>query len=200
LASAKAIIIPGTKNTMADLRWLKATGLDQAIVSAAKAGVLVIGICGGYQILGESLSDLSGVAGDPGEECGLELLPVKTHFEREKIVRQVTAKYADRRWRAYEMHMGRTQVTGPCRPLHFVIDALGEREEGAQLANVWGTYLHGWFEAPEVRQAVISAAGIRGYRPCPLAWEEQRRKIYDAMAEHLTAHVNLEPIRRYLEL
>jgi adenosylcobyric acid synthase len=80
------------------------------------------------------------------------------------------------------------------------MDAMGKREEGARLGNVWGTYLHGWFEAPEVRQLVISAAGIRGYRPCPFAWIEQRRKIYDAMAEHLVAHVNLEPIRRYLGL
>jgi len=200
LALAKAIIIPGTKNTMADLRWLKATGLDQAIVSAARAGVPVVGICGGYQILGESLTDILGVAGDSGEERGLGLLPVKTHFEREKIVRQVTAKCADRRWLAYEMHMGRTQPTGPCEPLHVIEDASGVREEGAKIGNVWGTYLHGWFEAPEVRQLIASMARIGNYKSCPLPWLEQRQKVYERMAEHLLAHVDLEPIRRYLGL
>jgi adenosylcobyric acid synthase len=94
--------------------------------------------------------------------------------------------------------MGRTVPTRPCEPLHRVADANGQREEGAKVGNVWGTYLHGWFEAPEVRQRVISAAGISGYRRCPILWPEQRRKIYDAMAEHLTTNVNLEPIRRYL--
>jgi len=200
LATARAIVIPGTKNTIADLRWLKAAGLDQSIVSAARAGIPVIGLCGGYQILGEQLSDHAGVAGDAGEERGLGLLPLKTNFEEKKIVRQVTAFFGERQWLTYETHMGRTTPTSPCEPLHRVMDAMGKREEGARLGNVWGTYLHGWFEAPEVRQLVISAAGIRGYRPCPFAWIEQRRKIYDAMAEHLVAHVNLEPIRRYLGL
>ena len=200
LATARAIVIPGTKNTIADLRWMKATGLDQAIVLAARAGIPVIGLCGGYQILGEQLSDHAGVAGDAGEETGLGLLPLKTNFEKEKIVRQVTAFCGERQWMTYETHMGRTTPTGFCEPLHPVVDAMGKREEGARLGNVWGTYLHGWFEAPEVRQSVVSAAGIRGYRPCPFAWMDQRRKIYEAMAEHLVAHVNLESIRRYLGL
>jgi adenosylcobyric acid synthase len=200
LATARAIVIPGTKNTIADLRWLKATGLDQAIISAASAGIPVVGLCGGYQILGEQLTDQMGVAGDVGEERGLGLLPLKTNFEEEKIVRQVTAFCGDRQWTTYETHMGRTTPTSPCEPLHRVVDATGKREEGARLGNVWGTYLHGWFEAPEVRALVISAAGISGYRPCPFPWLEQRRKIYDAMAEHLRMHVNLQPIRRYLGL
>jgi adenosylcobyric acid synthase len=84
LSTARVIVIPGTKNTIADLRWLKVTGLDQAIISAARAGVPVVGLCGGYQILGEQLTDVMGVAGDPGEESGLGLLPLKTDFEEKK--------------------------------------------------------------------------------------------------------------------
>ena len=200
LATAKAIVIPGTKNTIADLRWLKASGLDQAIISAAKVGVPIVGLCGGYQILGEQLTDRAGVAGDAGEEMGLGLLPVATHFEREKIVRQLMAFCGGRWWMAYEMHMGRTVPTGPCEPLHRVKDVAGMREEGVRVGNVWGTYLHGWFEAPEVRQLVAFAAGIRCHKPCPITWIEHRQKIYDRMAEHLAAHVDLEPIRRYLGL
>ena len=200
LASARAIVIPGTKNTMADLRWLKAVGLDQAITSAARSGIPVVGICGGYQILGEALVDVLGVAGDSGEEAGLGLLPVKTHFVKEKIVRQVTAECDGRWWKAYEMHMGRSEFVGKCAALHLVEDGSGKREEGACVGNVWGTYLHGWFEAPEVRRRVAVAAGICGHKPCTCSWLEQRQKIYAAMANHLVAHVDLEPIRRYLGL
>jgi adenosylcobyric acid synthase len=198
LALAKAIIIPGTKNTMADLCWLKSTGLDRAIVSAARAGVPVIGLCGGYQILGEQLTDPYGVAGDAGDENGLGLLPTKTHFEANKIVRQVTASCDGRRWMTYEMHMGRTVRTSACESLHAVEDGEGVHEEGLRSGHVWGTYLHGWFEAPEVRRRVTSVAGIHGHKPCSVSWLEQRRTIYDKMAEHLVEHVDLEGIRSYL--
>ncbi|HTH09720.1 MAG TPA: cobyric acid synthase, partial [Acidovorax sp.] len=78
LAGAKIIVLPGSKNTMADLRWLRAQGLDQVIQTASRQGVLVIGLCGGFQILGQWLSDREGVAGDAGEEEGLRLLPIET--------------------------------------------------------------------------------------------------------------------------
>jgi adenosylcobyric acid synthase len=200
LVSAKAIIIPGTKNTMADLRWLRATGLDQAIVSAARLGIPVIGLCGGYQILGEQLTDLSGVAGDAGEEPGLGLLPIKTHFEKEKIVRQVTAQAGSRRWLAYETHMGRSVRTSDFAALHRVEDGDGVREEGACIGNIWGTYLHGWFEAPEVRRLVAAAAMIRGYEAPDLSWKEKRQDMYKRMGEHLAANIDLDPVRRYLGL
>jgi len=198
LGAARAIVIPGTKNTMADLRWLKATGLDRAIVAAARAGIPVVGLCGGYQILGEELIDLTGVAGDVGQERGLGLLPLKTHFEAEKIVRQVMANCDGRRWIAYEMHMGRTVPVGPCEPLHRVEDAAGERDEGARVDNVWGTYLHGWFEAPETRRRLAVAAGIGAHLACALPWMDQRQKIYTQMGEHLAAHVDLTTVRAYL--
>ena len=198
LATAKVIIIPGTKNTIADLRWLKITGLDRAIVTAARAGVFVIGLCGGYQILGEQLTDIGGVAGDAGEEEGLGLLPIKTSFEREKIVRQVTATCGDRRWQAYEMHMGRSRPTREHSSLLLVEDEGCTRAEGSKIGNIWGTYLHGWFEAPEARRLVTASAGIVGHKTCALPWAEQRQKTYVAMAKHLAAHVDLEPVRRHL--
>jgi len=200
LASARVIVIPGTKNTMADLRWLKQAGLGRAIVDAAHAGVPVVGICGGFQILGERLSDILGVAGDSGEECGLGLLPITTHFEPQKIVRQVSAECDGRRWPAYETHMGRSEFTTKCASLHVVEDASGSREEGARTGNIFGTYLHGWFEMPGVRRRITAAAGIDGHRPCARSWSEKRLTAYEEMAAHLVAHVDVEPIRRYLEL
>jgi adenosylcobyric acid synthase len=200
IANARAIVLPGSKNTLADLRWLRSVGLDRAIVEAARRGVLVIGLCGGLQILGEQLSDAHGVAGDAGEEIGLGLLPIATEFTPDKIVRQVTARSQQRRWSAYEIHMGRTRTLRTCDPLHEVEEDGALRPEGYQNGNVCGTYLHGWFEAPEVRTAIASASGFSGYKARFETWLEYRQSVYRAMADHWAAHVNLEPIKRYLEL
>lgn len=198
LLDARVIVLPGTKNTLADLRWLRSSGLWDAIVAAERRGVLIIGICGGFQMLGESLSDENGLAGDAGLETGLGLLPAKTLFGRTKTLRQVTARCGESRWQAYEIHMGSTQPLTAVAPLHRVRDARGERPEGMRRENVWGTYLHGWFESPELRAAVAAAAGMSGHRPHPIPWMEQRQTVYRAMADHLVAHVDLDPVRRYL--
>jgi adenosylcobyric acid synthase len=184
VANARAIVIPGSKNTIADLRWLRATGLADVIVAAARRDTPVVGLCGGYQILGRWLSDLEGVAGDAGEEPGLGLLPGSTRFVADKVVRLVTSECDGRRWTTYEIHMGRTEPGA----------------EGACAGNVWGTYQHGWFEVPETRRRLARAAGITGHRAPDVTWAEQRRAVYDAMADHVVAHVDLEPVRRYLEL
>ena len=200
LAHARAIVIPGSKNTIADLRWLRATGLADAIIAAARRGVLVIGVCGGFQILGEHLNDPSGIAGDAGAEAGLGLLPIATTFTADKIVRQVAVERDGRRWSAYEIHMGRSVRTAPCEPLQRVVDDAGapSRDEGARHANVWGTYLHGWFEAPEVRRWVAAAGSFASFRAHPVPWVEQRQAIYAAMADHVAAHVDLESMRQHL--
>jgi adenosylcobyric acid synthase len=200
LARARAIVLPGTKNTLADLRWLRARGLDEVITAAARQGTLIIGVCGGYQLLGERLSDPSGVAGDAGDEPGLGLLPVRTEFHAEKIVRQVSAGCEGERWSAYEIHMGRTVPTVEVEPLQAVVDHEGTRGEGIRQGNVWGTYLHGWFESPKLRARVAAAAGIIAHRAHPQLWGEKRTAIYSAMAEHIATHLNLDPVRRYLGL
>ena len=200
LAGAKAIVLPGSKNTLGDLRWLRANGWFEAIRGAAQRGILVVGVCGGYQLLGELLDDPTGLAGDRGTEEGIGLLPITTGFVPEKLVQQVTAECDGRRWQAYEIHMGRSTVTQPCEPLQMVTDAAGPRPEGLRRGNVWGTYLHGWFEAPELRRKVAAAAGIAGHHAAPLPWAEKRREIYVRMAEHFAAHVDLDPVRRYLGL
>ena len=200
LAAARVIVLPGTKNTLADLRWLRARGLDQVIRAAAQRGTLVLGVCGGYQMLGERLSDPAGVAGDAGEEPGLGLLPITTEFHAQKIVRQVTAECAGQRWTAYEIHMGRSTPTGPAETLQTVWDNDVPRPEGMRLDQVWGTYLHGWFESPRLRARVAAAAGIAGHGPHSVTWAEKRQAVYAAMADHVVKHVNLEPVRRYLGL
>jgi adenosylcobyric acid synthase len=198
LSDARVIVLPGSKNTIADLRWLRMQGLDRAVCEAAKRGVLVIGICGGFQMLGERLIDRTGVAGACGDEPGLGLLPATTEFLPQKVVRQVTSVCAGKSWTAYEIHMGRTVAVKPVPGLTWVVEGAGHRAEGMRLENVWGTYLHGWFEAPEVRRNVAAAAGIVGHQAAAETWGEKRQRIYSEMAEHLARHLNLEPIKRYL--
>lgn len=200
LRDARVIVLPGSKNTLADLAWLRATGLAEAITAAAQRGVLVIGVCGGFQMLGTALYDELGVAGDRGCVRGLGLLPAQTHFAATKVVRQVTAVCAQEQWLAYEIHMGVTRATAPVEALQTVIDAAGSRPEGMQLGNVWGTYLHGWFEAAALRQKIAAAAGLRAHLAHPVSWTQQRTELYGAMGEYLAASVNLEPIQRYLDL
>ncbi len=200
LATARVIVLPGTKNTIGDLRWLRERGLDRAIVAAAQRGALVIGVCGGYQLLGERLSDPAGVAGDVGDELGLGLLPVTTEFRAPKIVRAVTAECDGQRWEAYEIHLGRSAPTAPAAALQTVWDSGVPRAEGMRVGRVWGTYLHGWFESPQLRTRVAAAAGLTAYHPHPQPWHEKREATYIAMADHIAQHVSLDPIRRYIGL
>jgi adenosylcobyric acid synthase len=200
LAGARAIVLPGSKNTIADLRWLRSKGLDEAIRVAAARGALVVGICGGYQMLGERLLDGDGLAGDAGDEAGLGLLPVRTVFHAAKIVRETIAGFEEDRWPAYEIHMGDSTPTARCDALHTVWNDARPRPEGVRQGNVWGTYLHGWFESPRLRTHLAATAGFADYRAHPVPWAEQRRSLYAAMAEHVTAHVDLDPVRRYLGL
>ncbi len=200
LAVARAIVLPGSKNTISDLRWLRSSGLADAIVAAAGRGVLVVGVCGGFQMLGASLHDPGGLAGEAGHEPGLGLLPIATTFAADKIVRPVELERDGRRWSAYEIHMGRSEMLAPCAPLQHVCENGTRRGEGARRGNVWGTYLHGWFEVPEVRRAIAAEAALTHYTAHPVPWAEKRHATYTAMAAHLAEHVNLAPVREYLGL
>ncbi len=198
LAEAKVIVLPGTKDTLADLRWLKRSGLADAILQARQRGALILGICGGFQMLGELLSDPEGVAGEKGEESGLGMLPTRTQFSPEKEVRNVEAIFQGERWQSYEIHMGRTVFTGMLEPLLQVSDLSGPRPEGCRLGNVWGTYLHGFFEATEVRREVTRVSGISGHRASPVSFRRQREELYNGMADLLEEHLNLEELWRYV--
>ena len=199
LAQAAAIVLPGSKNTIADLRWLRENGLAEAVTAAARRGVPVAGICGGYQMLGRQLADPEGAAGDAGDAPGLGLLPVQTRFCPEKEVRQVEAVWKDFSWAAYEIHMGRTDVPAGTEALLRVRNGAGWREEGIRCENVWGTYLHGVFESPVVRREFAALAGITNHRAAEMPWRTHLLRIYDGMADLLEEHLNLEGIRRYVE-
>ncbi|MBO9999576.1 MAG: cobyric acid synthase [Cyanobacteria bacterium SID2] len=204
LSEARAIVLPGSKNTLRDLAWLRETGLAEAIVTAFDRGIPIVGICGGYQMLGRKLIDDDGIAGDAGTVEGLGLLPAVTRFARTKSVRQVSAQWQDDRWTAYEIHMGQTEAIESVRSL---LHASG-RDEGMQIARdrgancprVWGTYLHGLFESSAVRQELMQLAGVVEYRPSPQSWQTVQQTLYDRMADCIDRYLDLDRVRQYLEL
>ncbi|HEY2423305.1 MAG TPA: cobyric acid synthase [Chthoniobacterales bacterium] len=198
LGDAKIVVLPGSKNTVADLGWLRMTKMGETIRAAARRGVPVVGICGGYQMLGESVCDPEGIAGDRGFLPGLNMLPVQTTFSPTKSLSQVTVSWGADRWTAYEIHMGITTRTLPCDELVIVVNGQGNKPEGCRLNHVWGSYLHGLFESPAVRSELAVMAGLRNYRPANVSWRAHLRQIYDGMAEAVERHLNLEEVWRYV--
>jgi adenosylcobyric acid synthase len=198
LDGARIVVLPGSKNTVADLQWLRKTGIEKDVKRAAQRGVPIVGICAGYQMLGESVRDPEGVAGDRGVVPGLNLLPVQTTFSKTKEVVQVCALWGEERWQAYEIHMGTTQPTGPFAPLCSVEHGRGARPEGCQTRNVWGTYLHGLFESSAIRSELANRAGFSNYRAAPVPWREHLQGVYNGMADILEEHLNLEVVWDYV--
>jgi adenosylcobyric acid synthase len=199
LTRARAIVLPGSKNTLADLAWMRETGLDRAILNAAQRGAPVLGICGGYQMLGRSLADADGVAGERGEAQGLNLLPVDTRFFAKKTVHQVQASRGEERWTAYEIHMGQTIPFCEVPPLLARVGADGAlSNEGCRRGNVWGTYLHGLFESALMRAEFARAAGLRGHEVSPASWKAHQQSIYGRMADLIEEHLDLESVWRYV--
>jgi adenosylcobyric acid synthase len=158
-ADAALVILPGSKSTIADLEWLCANGLDIDIRAHVRRGGHVLGICGGYQMLGRRVSDPDGIEGTSAEVEGLGLLDIETVLEPRKVVRNVAAISTDGGLpvEGYEIHMGRT--TGPdCSRSMMVIDGA---PDGAVTASgrVYGCYMHGLFTADVYRRHFIAECG-----------------------------------------
>lgn len=199
LGRADIIVIPGTKHTRADLQWLRERGLDSVIRKHAQAGGTVIGICGGYQILGETISDPEGIEGEAGEMEGLGLLPIHTRFARNKTVKRVKICHNAALWEAYEIHSGESVATREHPGWLTVQDSHNRRSEGSRLENVLGTYVHGVFEHPALRSSLMKEFGYTDYQAHPTPWREHKQQLYSQMASLLEEHLNLEPLWRYLD-
>lgn len=200
------VILPGTKATIADLRWMRARGLDRAVHARAEAGARVFGICGGYQMLGVTLADPAGVEADAGTvEDGLGLLRVATTFEAEKATRRTRARVVAAGWTSpgddevegYEIHMGRT--TGEESP--FL--AAGGHLAGAVSADgrVAGTYLHGLLHNDGWRASLLEALGRpRTAGPAPASSAEARDAAFERLADVVEEHIDLARVREWLGL
>lgn len=204
LGAPDLLILPGTKSTMDDLLWLRQSGLEAAVRKLAAAGTPVLGVCGGYQMLGRTLSDPEGAEGVPGRTLrGLDLLPIDTVFEAQKTRTRVNASvlaapFAGARLEGYEIHMGRTEVRGEpfCR-------LEGGQEDGCARGNVWGTYLHGLFDSGELTAALVrflcDRKGIDFAGAAPVDRRTYLDRQYDLLAEGVRAALDMEAVYRMME-
>ena len=189
IVEADIILLPGTKNTIEDLLELRKNGLAQAIVQAYRQGKKVIGICGGYQMLGISVSDPWGVEGEVREVPGLGLLPVQTELAREKqtVQQSFTFKQYPDACRGYEIHMGATK-TMQVSPLNRV----DGQEEGFYLnEQCWGTYLHGIFD-----NKVVIDDLLQDFQPeeIPYDYQAYKEENYEKLARLLEEHLQVDRI------
>lgn len=215
LGKPDLVILPGTKNTMEDLLWLRQSGLEAAILKHAAAGGAVLGICGGYQMLGERLDDPDGVE-HGGTLRGMGLLPVQTVFLPEKTrtraagclgqVEGVLAPCSGAAFEGYEIHMGRTLLAPGARPLAGITTLSGQpvqQTDGCQQGNVYGCYLHGLFDRPQVAggllQALRSAKGLAPKAQAGPDWQAHKEQQYDLLADALRSSLDMEKIYRILE-
>ncbi|HFB97981.1 MAG TPA: cobyric acid synthase, partial [Bryobacterales bacterium] len=191
---ADLVILPGSKSTIADLAFFRDQGWDIDLKAHARRGGAVLGICGGYQMLGRRIHDPEGLEGPAGSVDGLGLLDVETVLLPDKTTRRTLASHCltGTPLKAYEIHLGRTEGPDCARPFATIRD----RPEGARSADgrIQGTYLHGAFESDAFRRAFLASMGVRAFGPSHATRVEE---TIDALARHLESHVNL---RRILDL
>jgi adenosylcobyric acid synthase len=190
------LIIPGTKNTIADLRWLIDRGFKQLVVDTLERGGWVLGICGGYQMLGNKVSDPAG-AEEGGTQTGLGLLPVDTELELNKVtIRSTGRSFLGPIVDGYEIHMGRTAGAKSVDP--FLVKENGE-EDGAVSGRVAGTYFHGLFEGSEFTAKFLTlVAESRRLAWQPGALRYSKEEEYDRLAAVVREHLDVGRIWRDL--
>lgn len=221
-AGADVVILPGSKTTLSDLAYLREKGFEGLLRVHVEQGGELVGICGGYQMLGQSIDDPAGME-TGGRDSGLGFLPVTTVLAREKITEQVNAQALHIEGatslpvRGYLIHMGRTDRAGlrPCFQLlkspvgnaQSDLDIDGDEAclDGAVRPDglVWGTYVHGLFDQPCFRRAWLNRLRIRkGLPAVPLEYSqhvnERRLNAMDRWADHVAQHLDLAPILAWL--
>lgn len=195
-ADVDLVILPGSKATIADLSALRASGWDADILAHARRGGRVLGLCGGYQMLGRTIADPDGVEGPPATAPGLGLLDVTTTLGGDKSLVAVTGRTIadDVPLSGYEMHMGRTDGPGTARPLVRLDDGVDGRHDGAVSADgrIAGSYVHGVFADDRQRAAWLARLGAPSAGPAGgLAYEVMVDETLDALAAHLEKHVDI---------
>jgi adenosylcobyric acid synthase len=210
------VILPGSKNTLNDLRYLHNQGLTQAIIAFHAQGGTVVGICGGYQMLGQKVLDPMGVESDLLEVTGLGLLEMETELLGDKVTTQVEARVL---WqelagpegtiRGYEIHMGRTKPLGPATALLEIAERNSRPvrvQDGliSEDGRVWGTYVHGLFDNDGLRHRLISRF-LRGddlltTKERLRSFHQWKDEQYNKLATHLRQHLDLSRIYKIIGL
>lgn len=212
LEGADMIIVPGTKATLADLKWLRESGMEAKILKQHAAGTPVFGICGGFQMLGRTVSDPENTEGG-GSMRGLGLLPVDTVFRPRKMTTQargtvekitgVLEGLSGTAVEGYEIHMGDTARDAGAQPFCTLIRADGtEVLDGCQAENAYGTYLHGVFDAPGIALGLAQALAVRKgmtLDDAVLDTAQIKEREYDRLADTVRQSLDMELIYRILE-
>jgi adenosylcobyric acid synthase len=197
------LILPGTKNVMEDAAWLSRMGWKKVIKAFSKKGKRIIGICGGYQLMGKAIRDPRGVESDRKGISGLNLLPVTTSLEKEKVVRKVvgTCLTNGKPVKGYEIHMGQSRFGKECGTPFLRLHKQGEKEtwqDGWSTNNglISGTYLHGIFDLPGFRGVFLNhMRKTKGLKPKATKQGRMNRdRQYDRLADHFEKHCEVEKI------
>ncbi|MCG6903454.1 MAG: cobyric acid synthase [Rhodobacter sp.] len=188
---ADLVLIPGSKSTIADLEDFRANGWDVDLAGHVRRGGHVLGLCGGYQMLGRQIIDADGIEGRAGRFAGLGLLDVETRMYAEKRLARTQATYlaTGDTVHGYEIHIGSTE--GPDRARAWL--RVGERSEGAASADgrIRGCYLHGLFASDGFRSAYL---GELGARTSGVAFDASVDAALDALADHIETHIDVEAL------
>ncbi len=200
-----ALILPGTKSTIADLRRLKQSGFAAHASRCREKGAAVVGICGGFQMLGTRVLDPDHVESESDSEPGLGLLPTETVFAEEKVTAQVSGVHlaSGVEVSGYEIHMGRPPKTA-ASPLLRITERLGRSVsdfDGAQATDgrVWGTYLHGVFDSPGFRRDFVDGLrAARGWPPLRTPAPVDTDAELDRLAAHVRAALDMDRVYRIL--
>ena len=191
LPLADLVVLPGSKATIADLKFLREQGWDIDLLAHARRGGRVLGVCGGYQMLGKRVSDPQGMEGPAGEVDGLGLLDVATVLTGEKTLREVEGACLTNGapFRGYEMHVGETKGPDCARPLLRFADGRldGAVSESGQIA---GAYVHGLFADDRQRAAWLAALGTMA----GVNYEAAIERTLDALADHCEAHLDCDAL------
>ena len=221
--SPDAVILPGSKNTIQDLLWMRQNGLEAKILWHASSGGLVFGICGGYQMLGEEVADPFG-AEQKGAVRGMGLLPVRTVFSEEKTRTRVEGRFLNpggilqelngTAFEGYEIHMGESVLLESAEAGRTDSRALvefsalqetgrGAHTDGAWSGNVYGCYVHGIFDAPGCAKGFVSALlKEKGYDPSRIKvtdWKAYKEEQYDKLADIIRESLDMERIYQIIE-
>jgi len=182
LSEADIVILPGTKSTLDDLDFLRRSGMGSAILEVHAAGKTIIGICGGFQMLGELISDPDGIEGSLSSMPGLGLLPMQTTMTTEKTTRQIDFLFRGVPCKGYEIHQGQSTLSDPVVVRN----------------NCIGTYIHGFLDNPVVIDYIVGAASPSNLYSV-FSVQEEREKQYNLLAEHVRRYMDIPQLYKILK-
>ena len=198
------IFLPGTKNTMEDLLWMRSSGMEAAVKKAAAAGTVIFGICGGYQMLGETLSDPDGVEAG-GTIPGMGLLPMETVFTKQKTRTRVDGTFCQTGGKlsglsgmpleGYEIHMGKSEFSVPC-----MTKLSNGKQDGISQGDVYGSYIHGIFDkcADKIVKCLCDKKGIDSTKIKSIDMAELKEREYDRLADMVRESLDMDLIYKII--